>query len=345
MHKGQEMLKKPLQYLKGVGEARAALFKRLGIHTVGDVISHYPRDYEDRSRLKKLIRLEDGDQCSFEGIIASRVVVSKPRRGLTVSKVSIRDDTGLINAIWFNKPYLKDQLRPGERYLFFGKITKRGTFEILNPVYEKMDETGPVNTCRIIPVYPSTGKLTQNVIRSVIRNALSYAADSIEDILPGWISERYGLADARYSISNIHFPESDDAFMKARKRLVFEELLILQLALMSVRTVQESDLSGIAFGAREEVRRFIEGLPFRLTNAQLRVLEEIERDMESSRIMNRLVQGDVGSGKTIVAVAALVKAVKSGYQGAFMVPTEILAAQHYSSLKELLEPLGINMPC
>jgi ATP-dependent DNA helicase RecG len=343
MHKGQEMLKKPLQYLKGVGEARAALFKRLGIHTVGDVISHYPRDYEDRSRLKKLIQLEDGDQCSFEGIIASRVVVSKPRRGLTVSKVSIRDDTGLINAIWFNKPYLKDQLRPGERYLFFGKITKRGTFEILNPVYEKMDETGPVNTCRIIPVYPSTGKLTQNVIRSVIRNALSYAADSIEDILPGWISERYGLADARYSISNIHFPESDDAFMKARKRLVFEELLILQLALMSVRTVQESDLSGIAFGAREEVRRFIEGLPFRLTNAQLRVLEEIERDMESSRIMNRLVQGDVGSGKTIVAVAALVKAVKSGYQGAFMVPTEILAAQHYSSLKELLEPLGINI--
>ena len=114
MHKGPEMLKKPLQYLKGVGEARAALFKRLGIHTVGDVISHYPRDYEDRSMLKKLIQLEDGDQCSFEGIIASRVVVSKPRRGLTISRVSIRDETGLINAVWFNKPYLKDRSDPGE---------------------------------------------------------------------------------------------------------------------------------------------------------------------------------------------------------------------------------------
>ena len=343
MHKNSELLNKQLQYLKGVGEARAALFRRLGIHTVGDVISHYPRDYEDRSRLKKIIQLQDGDQCSFEGIIASRVVVSRPRKGLAISKVSIRDDTGLINAVWFNKPYLKDQLKPGERYLFFGKVTRRGTFEVLNPVYEKSDESGPVNTCRIIPIYPSTGKLTQNVIRSVIRNALSYAGDSIEDILPGWIRERYHLAGARYSVSNIHFPESDEAFLKARERLVFEELLILQLALMSVRTVQESAAPGITFGAREEVRRFVEGLPFRLTNAQLRVLDEIERDMESSKVMNRLVQGDVGSGKTIVAVAALVKAVKSGYQGAFMVPTEILAAQHYSSLKELLEPLGFNV--
>ena len=144
MHKGSELLNKQLQYLKGVGEARAALFRRLGVHTVGDVISHYPRDYEDRSRLKKIIQLQDGDQCSFEGIIASRVVVSKPRKGLAISKVSIRDDTGLINAVWFNKPYLKDQLKPGERYLFFGKVTRRGTFEVLNPVYEKSDESGPV---------------------------------------------------------------------------------------------------------------------------------------------------------------------------------------------------------
>lgn len=343
MHEGSELLKKPLRYLKGVGEARAALFRRLGIHVIGDVISHYPRDYEDRSRLKKLVELQDGDQCSFEGIIASGVVVSRPRRGLTVSRVSIRDDTGLINAVWFNKPYLKDQLKPGERYLFFGKVTKRRTFEVLNPVYERIDGSGPVNTCRIIPIYPSTGKLTQNVIRSVIRNALSYAGGSIEDILPGWIRERYDLADVRYSVSNIHFPESDEAFLKARERLVFEELLILQLALMTVRTAPESTESGIVFGAREEVRRFIEGLPFRLTNAQLRVLEEIEQDMESSKVMNRLVQGDVGSGKTIVAVAALVKAAKSGYQGAFMAPTEILAAQHYSSLRELLEPLGLNI--
>ena len=138
--------------------------------------------------------------------------------------------------------------------------------------------------------------------------------------MPAWVRERYDLAGALYSINNIHFPESDDAFLKARERLVFEELLVLQLALMSVRNAHENAVPGITFGAREEVRSFVEGLPFRLTNAQLRVLEEIERDMESSRVMNRLVQGDVGSGKTIVATAALVKAVKSGYQGASWSP-------------------------
>ena len=126
MQKGPELLDKPLQYLKGVGEARAALFRKLGIHTVGDVISHYPRNYEDRSMLKKIIQLQDGDQCSFEGIIASRVIVSRLRKGLSISKVSIRDDTGLVNAVWFNKPYLKDQLKPGEKYIFFGKVTRRG---------------------------------------------------------------------------------------------------------------------------------------------------------------------------------------------------------------------------
>ena len=214
----------------------------------------------------------------------------------------------------------------------------------MNPVYERIDGSGPVNTCRIIPIYPSTGKLTQNVIRSVIRNALSYAGGSIEDILPGWIRERYDLADVRYSVSNIHFPESDEAFLKARERLVFEELLILQLALMTVRTAPESTESGIVFGAREEVRRFIEGLPFRLTNAQLRVLEEIEQDMESSKVMNRLVQGDVGSGKTIVAVAALVKAAKSGYQGLSWFPLKywLPSITHRSGVAE---PLGLNMHC
>jgi len=342
MDQKPELLRKPLQYLKGVGESRAALFHRLGIYTVGDVIYHFPRDYEDRSRLKKLIELQDGDQCSFEGMIISKPVVSKPRRGLSICRVSIRDDTGLINAVWFNQPYLKDQFRPGDRYLFYGKITKKRTFEVLNPVFEKADKNGPLNLCRIMPVYPATGKLTQNVIRTVIRNALEYAGDGLEDILPEYIRERYGLADLKYSVNNIHFPENEDSFLKARERLVFEELLLLQLALMSVKTYQETDSSAICFGARDEVRRFIRELPFKLTNAQMRVFYEIERDMESSKVMNRLVQGDVGSGKTIVAVLALVKAVKSGYQGAFMVPTEILAAQHFDSVNRLLAPLGIK---
>ena len=336
------LLKKPVQYLKGIGSAKAALFQKLGIFTIEDVILHFPRDYEDRSKLKKLAEIEDGEQCSFEGVVASKVVETRPRKGLLLSRISIRDDTGLINAVWFNQPYLKEYFKPGEKYIFYGSVTRKRSFEIVNPVYEKMGESGPVNTCRIVPVYPATGKLSQNAIRAAIRTALEYAGDSLEEILPLWLLEQYKLAGIRFSINNIHYPESDEDFLKARERLVFEELLLLQLGLLSLKTDADSEAVGIRFAAGSEVRKFMAGLPFKLTNAQIRVFSEIERDMESNRVMNRLVQGDVGSGKTIVAVLALVKAVKSGYQGALMVPTEILAEQHYRSISPLLEPYGIR---
>lgn len=342
MNKSHTLLKKPLQYLKGVGEAKAALFQRLGVFTIGDVITHYPRDYEDRSRLKKLIQLEDGEKVSFEGVIASKPVESRPRRGLVITRVSIVDETGLINAIWFNQPYLKNYFKPGEKYIFYGMVTRKRTFEVLNPVYEKISESGPVNTCRIVPIYPATGKLTQNAIRAVIRSALEYAGDELIEFLPEWICRDYNLVDSRFAINNIHYPESDSAFQRARERLVFEELLLLQLGLISLKSLPESARPGIKFGAGAQVREFVRGLPLRLTNAQMRVLAEIEKDMESSKVMNRLIQGDVGSGKTIIAVIALVKAVKSGYQGAFMAPTEILADQHYHSVKPMLESFGIK---
>lgn len=343
MDQHSEKMRKPVQYLKGVGEARAALFQKLGLFTVGDVITHYPRDYEDRSRLRKLCELQDGEECSFEGVIASKVNESRPRKGLTVSRVSIRDESGLINATWFNQPYLKNFFKPGERYIFYGKITKRRTFEVLNPVYERLAEQGPMNTCKIVPIYPATARLTQNVIRAAIRNALDYAQDSMCEILPQWVRDAYSLTDIQFAVHNIHYPDNDEAFLKARKRLVFEELLLLQLGLMCLKSAGASSSAGIRFDAAGDVQEFIRRLPFTLTNAQKRVFAEIERDMESGKVMNRLVQGDVGSGKTIVAVLALVKAVKSGYQGAFMAPTEILAEQHYRSLGPLLAPLGIRL--
>lgn len=338
-----ELLKKPVQYLKGVGEARALLFHNLGIFTVGDVITHFPRDYEDRSRLKKLIQLEDGEQCGFEGTIISKVIESRPRKGLLISKLSIRDDTGLINATWFNQSYIKNVFNVGERYVFFGKVTKGRTFEINNPVYEKIDDREMKNTCRIIPIYPATGNLTQNVIRSVIRSALEALAGELEDVLPQWVRSKYFLSEINYSTGNIHFPQSDEDFKNARYRLVFEELLLLQLGLFNIRNSMEKAVKGISFIAREDVEKFMHQLPFKLTNAQIKVFAEIEKDMESSRVMNRLVQGDVGSGKTIVAVMALVKAVKSGYQGTLMVPTEILAVQHYLSITELVGSCGIKV--
>ena len=339
---GKIQLKKPVQYLKGVGEAKAALFQRLGIFSVGDVITHYPRDYEDRSKLKKIEELQDGEQCSFEGMIASKVVESRPRKGLLLSRVSISDGTGLINALWFNQNYLKNNFKAGEKYIFYGTITRRRTFEVLNPVYERANENNPVNTCRIVPIYPATGKLTQNAIRTVIRSALEYAGESLLEVLPLWIREHYHLESSKFAIHNIHYPESDEAFLKARERLVFEELLLLQLGLLNLKSNTDEVVTGLRFEAGSEVRKFIAKLPFKLTNAQIRVFSEIERDMEKDKVMNRLIQGDVGSGKTIVAVLALVKAVKNGYQGTLMAPTEILAVQHYRSIKPMLEPLGIR---
>lgn len=336
-------LKKPVHHLKGVGAKKAELFQRLGVFTVGDVITHFPRDYEDRRKLKKLVELQDGEQCSFEGIIASKVTESRPRKGLLISRISIRDETGVINGIWFNQSYLKNIFSEGEKYIFYGTIAKKRTFEVVNPVYEKVNENGPVNTCKIIPIYPATGRLTQNSIRAVIRSALEYAGQTPEEILPLWILDEYGLTGFRHAINNIHYPESDEDFLKARERLVFEELLLLQLGLLTLKSATDDNRKAIRFKAASEVRKFISILPFQLTNAQIRVLTEIERDMESDAVMNRLVQGDVGSGKTIVAVLALLKAVKSGFQGAMMAPTGILAGQHYCSIERLLEPLGIRI--
>lgn len=337
------LLRKPIQYLKGVGEAKAALFQRLAIFTVGDAITHFPRDYEDRSKLKRLFDLEDGEQTSFEGVIASKAVESRPRKGLLISRLNIRDETGIINAVWFNQPYIKNVFNVGDRYVFFGKVTKRRTFEVVNPVYEKSDDRELKNTCRIIPIYPATGSLTQNIIRSTVRSSLELVSGGLEEILPQWIRSKYRLSEINYSISNIHFPDSEEDFKNARYRLVFEELLLLQLGLFNIKNTMEKEAEGISFKGKNETGIFIEGLPFRLTGAQLKVFSEIEKDMESGKVMNRLVQGDVGSGKTIVAVAALVKAVASGYQGAMMVPTEILAGQHFQSITGLLNRYGIRV--
>lgn len=340
----KDILKKPISCVKGVGESRARLFKRLNIFNIGDMLNFFPREYEDRSKVEKIINLRDGDCCTFEGIIVSKVTESRPRKGLSIYKVMIKDETGTIIATWFNQPYMKNAFDVGESYFFYGKVSKKyRTAEVQNPVYEKSEDKGKKNTCRIIPVYPATANLTQNVIRSVISNVLQLSGEGLEEILPKTIRNKYHLSEINYSIQNIHFPKSDEDFNNARYRLVFEELLLLQLGLLNIRTTNKTEVQGIQFKKVPEVSNFIESLPFSLTNAQKKVFGEIEADMESSVVMNRLVQGDVGSGKTIVAVLALFKAVMSGYQGALMVPTEILAEQHYRSISTLFEKFGITV--
>lgn len=340
----KELLDKPLSAVKGVGEARSRLFHRLNIYSIGDLLTFFPRDYEDRSSLMKISGLEDGQVNTFEGMITSKVSEKRIRRGLSIYNVLIEDETGKIIGVWYNQPYLKKVFQIGERYIFHGKINKKyRSFEVQNPVYEKLGSGELKSTMRIVPVYPSTANLSQNVIRSVMSNALEMVEGGFEEILPAWILKKYGLCDMDFAMKNIHFPKSNEDFEKARYRLVFEELLILQLGMLSIKNSILEDKNGIRFMAvAEEMGNFISSLGFELTNAQKRVLSEIEKDMEDSKVMNRLVQGDVGSGKTAIAAAALFKAIKSGYQGALMAPTEILARQHFSSIETLMKKMGIT---
>ncbi len=343
-NEAESILKKSIKNIKGVGESRVRLFNKLNIYTIEDVITHYPREYEDRGRIKKIAELEDGETCSFEGIIMSRVSESHPRRGLSLYKAVIKDETGIITGVWYNQSYIKKVFEVGNEYVFFGTVRKKyRSLEIHNPVYDKTGREDMKNTCRIIPVYPSTSTLAQNTIRMVVDNALKLVAGRLEDIIPNAQRERYKLSEINYSIKNIHFPAAEQDFKNARYRLVFEELLLLQLGLLSIKSSFETQQKGIEFRKEAGIQRFIDGLPFRLTGAQQRVLCEVERDMESCFVMNRLIQGDVGSGKTIIAVLALLKAVNSGYQGAFMVPTEILAEQHFDSLKNFFEMSGVRV--
>lgn len=339
----KDILIKPVQFLKGIGEARARLFQKLGLFTVEDLITFFPRDYEDRSELKKIIQILDGETCSFEGTIISKVVESRPRRGLTIYKVNITDNTGIVTANWFNQSYIKNVFNVGEIYVFYGKISRRfRIIEVHNPVYEKILEGVSEKACRIVPIYPATANLTQNIIRSSIKNAMQATIGKFDEILPEWINKKYMLSEINYSLENIHFPMSNKDFENARYRLVFEELLLLQLGLLNIKNSIQEAQKGILFQPVKEMQNFIKSLPFKLTNAQIKVFNEIEKDMESIKLMNRLVQGDVGSGKTMVAILALFKAVKCGYQGTLMVPTEILAEQHFSSIEGLFGEFGIR---
>ncbi len=335
-------LSKNIQFIKGVGEARAKLLNRLGIFNLDDLISYFPRTYEDRSKPKKIEELVDGEDALIEVIPVTRVNVARIRKNMTIVKMNVRDDTGTCQITWFNQPYLKSMFRPGEYYKFYGRVSKKGNrVEMNSPVYDKEENTK--NTGKIIPIYPSTYNLPQTTIRKIIENGLSEIDGKLPETLPEFILKEYGLCDINTAISQIHFPESFETFNIARKRLVFEELFSMQLALLALKNQYTKDVKGIVFDKNVMMSDVINSLPFTLTKAQLRVLEEIDYDLENKKPMNRLLQGDVGSGKTIVAMIAAYKCVRSGYQAAIMAPTAILATQHLESFKNILSKFGIRI--
>ena len=334
-------LNKNVQFIKGVGEARAKLLNRLGIYELKDLITYYPRTYEDRSIPKKIEELVDGEEALIEVMPVTRVSEVRIRRNMTILKMNARDDTGVCQMTWFNQSYLKGMFKPGEYYKFYGKVSKKGNkVEMNSPVYDKAEDTK--NTGRIIPIYPTTFKLSQTALRKIIENGLSEMNGKIDESLPEYLIDEYKLLDLNTAIKQIHFPDSFDDFNLARKRLVFEELLSMQLALLALKNQYSKDVKGIAFDKDAKMSDVINKLPFSLTKAQLRVLEEIDSDMEREKPMNRLLQGDVGSGKTVVALIAAYKCVKSGYQAAIMAPTAILASQHLESFTEILKDTGIR---
>ena len=333
-------LNKDVKYVKTVGPNRVKLLNKLNIYTLKDLITYYPRDYEDRSRPKNLYECMDGEEVLIQAM-ATGTITEMHKGKMTISRLIVKDQTGTCYITWFNQGYLRDKFQPGKIYRFFGKISiKSGRFEMNSPVYDEINQSK--NTGKIIPIYPLTYELKQSTLRRIIENGLEEIKGKLPETLPEEMLKENNLWDINQSIERIHFPQEFSDFNKARQRLVFEELLTMQLALLKLKNNYEHDTNGIQFSKQIKMSDVINILPFKLTKAQLRVLEEIDKDMESNKPMNRLLQGDVGSGKTVVAMISAYKAVKSGYQVAIMAPTAILASQHLESFQNILEQFGIR---
>ncbi len=333
-------LNKDVKYVKTVGPNRVKLLNKLNIYTLKDLITYYPRDYEDRSKPKNIYECVDGEETLIEAMVAGKM--SEMHKGrMTISKLTVKDQTGTCYITWFNQGYLRDKFQAGKMYRFFGKISIKGNrVEMNSPVFDEIEQTK--NTGKIIPIYPLTFELKQSTLRRIIENGLVEVKNQLPETLPDYILKNNNLWGINEAIEKIHFPVEFSDFNKARERLVFEELLSMQLALLKLKNNYEHDENGIQFNKQVHMSDVINILPFRLTKAQLRVLEEIDRDMESTRPMNRLLQGDVGSGKTVVAMISAYKAVKSGYQVAIMAPTAILASQHLEGFQGILNQFGIR---
>ena len=333
-------LEKDVKYIKGVGPNRVKLLNKLGVFTLKDLITYYPRTYEDRSKPKSIIECLDGEEALIEGYVVGRL--SDVRiKGKTMQKLVIRDESGMATATWFNQSYLKNKFIQGKKYTFYGKINKYfGKTTINSPVFDV--EGKNANTGKIIPLYPLTFNLSQNTIRKIMENAIEIVEGNLQETIPEKLLKKYKLQEINEAIKNIHFPKNFTDFKGARNRLVFEELLSMQLALLELKNNYINNGEGIQFKKEIKMQDIINKLPFELTNAQKRVLKEINNDMESNKPMNRLLQGDVGSGKTVISMCSAYKAVKCGYQVAIMAPTAILATQHLENFKKIFDDINIK---
>ena len=336
----EEYLKKEVKYIKGVGPKKAESLNKIGIYTVKDLIEYFPRAYDDRSIVKKLADILEGERVTVEASIVNSVYTRFLGKFKSVSKVVISDGTEQAICTWFNQPYVSNQLKIDAVYRFYGKFTrKNGGLELSSPVFD-LSQCNK-NTGKIIPVYPLTSDIKSSLLRNSIDEALKNI-DMIPEILPDYIVKKYNLMNYDSAIRKIHFPEKIRDVEKAHRRLVFDEFLSMQLGILKLREENISTKKGIKYSSDVRISDFIDNLPFKLTAAQMRVIKEIDFDMENEKQMNRLLQGDVGSGKTVVSMCSAFKTVRNGYQVAILAPTMILAVQHFNNYQKMFDKFGIK---
>lgn len=350
-----EDLTTPIQFVKGVGPKRARLLNKLGIHTVEQALFMFPRRYEDRRNIQKIIRLRPGEELTtVYGVVRTSGVTTTSKQRTKLFELMIGDDTGVFVAKWFNQPYLQKIFTPGTRVVLSGKIhpNRYGSLDMIQPEYEILDDQDSdaelLHTGRIVPIYPLTEGLYQKEMRKLMKSVIDQYAGSVEEDLPESLRAKYRFLPINAALRRIHFPENEDDIhllnaekSPAHHRIIFDEFFLLEIGMGLRRQHVTVEEKGIAFQFEGKfAQRLYATLPFGLTAAQKRVTQEILSDMRAARPMNRLLQGDVGSGKTIVALSALLCAIEAGYQGAIMVPTEILAEQHFRKMAAYLAELN-----
>lgn len=332
------LLQSDIQFLKGVGETRAKAFNRLEIFCLKDLLRYYPRAYQDFSQPEPIAATVPGETCCIKAKVTAQPAAHYIRKGMTLYKCPVVDDTAACEITFFNNRFVMDMLKPGQEYYFYGRIDGgRTRREMASPEFE------PGSTAKgLRPVYPSTEKIQSRTIASAVRQALQKCGEGIAEYLPEDMRRRYELCHIKFALENIHFPPDAETLETARRRLVFEELLGLQMGMLLLKKRGEAETSAVC---REpaDFSPFFEKLPFTPTGAQIRAVNECAADMMKPKPMNRLVEGDVGSGKTVVAAALCYYAAKNGYQCALMAPTEILARQHFSTLTALLSGCGLTV--
>lgn len=326
-----------IKYIKGVGEARALAFRSIGVSTVGELLRFYPRAYEDWSKILPISQCLIGENVCIKGTVMFPVKNERVRGGMLIAKATITDGDDVVAATFFNNKYIDKMLKSGEEYLFYGKITlgKFSAREMITPMFIKSSQS-----VEIKPIYPQNKNITSRIIQSAVQNALE-KVETIPEYLPQEIIKEYNLVSLDTAIRNIHFPKNDEDLQRARDRLIFDELFILQLSLLSLKN-ENKEVKTKNVIATDYTEEFFGLLPFTPTNAQKRAVKEAIADMQNGKQMNRLLQGDVGSGKTAVAAAIVYTSSKNGMQSALMAPTEVLATQHFETFTKLFSGTGIK---